>query len=163
MEAHEGSARELLWASNDPTPTPTPQPRSGSVVWMGNPDEFEAVTAGGLLSPSPSPSDSEDEWNRRDLKGKNRRALGKKGSSCGSGGKKQSDECAPWKCNNEKLIGNGWDYDGDVAQTKDGKPWQLCKTWNDVVDEHNNRYAFSLYGLGNKDKNYKPWQDKDKK
>ena len=30
MEVHKGSARELLWASNDPTPTPTPQPRSGS-------------------------------------------------------------------------------------------------------------------------------------
>ena len=164
MEVHKGSARELLWASNDPTPTPTPQPRSGSVVWMGNPDEFEAVTAGGLLSPSPSPSDSEDEWNRRDLKGKNRRALGKKGSSCGSGGKKAggkkaSSESDPWECRNGKLIGNGFDYDEDVAQTKDGRP---CKKWNDVVDKHNNKYAFSYYGLGNKDKN-KPWQDKDKK
>ena len=71
MEVHKGSARELLWASNNPTltPTPPPQPRSGSVVWMGNPDEFEAVTADGLLEPSPSPSpDSEDEWNRRELK-----------------------------------------------------------------------------------------------
>ena len=63
---------------------------------MGSPDEFEAVTIDGLqLEPSPSPSpDSEDEWNRRELKGKNRRELkGKKGgkgkeeSSCGSEGK----------------------------------------------------------------------------
>ena len=159
---HKGSARELLWASNyptpipTPTPTPTPLPRSGSVVWMGNPDEFEAVTADGLLKPSPSPSpDSEDEWNRRELKKGKKHKDGKKG--CG-GGKKQSS-CEPWECRNGKLIGNGFDYDEDVAQTKDGRP---CKKWNDVVDKHNNKYAFSFYGLGNKDKN-KPWQDKDKK
>ena len=121
------------------------------MVWMGNPDEFEAVTADGLLSPSPSPSpDSEDEWNRRDLKGKNRRALGKKGSSCGSGGKKAggkkaSSESDPWKCRNGKLIGNGFDYDEDVAQTQNGRP---CKTWNDVVDEHNNKFAWDKYRFG---------------
>ena len=169
MEVHKGSARELLWASNDPTPTPTPQPRSGSVVWMGNPDEFEAVTADGLLEPSPSPSpDSEDEWNRRELKkkggkkdgkkgGKKGKKGGKKGSSCNGKGKgkgkkggkkrgKKGSSCEPWKCKNEQLIGNGFDYDGDVAQTKDGR---ACKTWSQVVDKDNKKYAWSEYGFGN--------------
>ena len=115
------------------------------MVWMGNPDEFEAVTADGLLEPSPSPSpDSEEEWNRRNLKGKNRRELGKKGS-CGKGKGKKGSSCEPWKCINEQLIGNGFDYDGDVAQTKDGRS---CKTWSQVVDGNNNNYASSEYGFG---------------
>ena len=50
---HEGGALEL-WASNDPTPSP--QPRSGPMVWMGDPDEFSAVTVDGLLELGPSPS-----------------------------------------------------------------------------------------------------------
>ena len=48
-----GGAREL-WASNDPTPSP--QPRIGPMVWMGDPDEFAAVTVDGLLELGPSPS-----------------------------------------------------------------------------------------------------------
>ena len=167
MAVHKGSARELLWASNNPTPTPTPLPRSGSVVWMGKPDEFEAVTVGGLLEPSPSPSpDSEDEWNRRELKkkggkkdgkkgGKKGKKGGKKGSSCDGkgkgkgkkkGGGKKGSSCEPWKCTNEQLIGNGFDYDGDVAQTEDGR---ACKMWSQVVDRHNKKYAWSEYGFGN--------------
>jgi hypothetical protein len=53
---------------------------------MASPDESEAVTVDGLLEPEPSPSpDSEDGWNRRELKQKQ----GKKGKT-GSSGKKGS-------------------------------------------------------------------------
>ena len=45
---------------------------SGSVVWMGTPDDFGAVAVDGLLEQEPSlSSDSEEEeWNRRELNGK---------------------------------------------------------------------------------------------
>jgi hypothetical protein len=155
MEVHKGSAREL-WASNDPTPTPTPssQPGKGPVIWMGSPDEFEAVTIDGLqLEPSPSPSpDSEDEWNRRELKGKNGKS-GKKGESCGGKGKgegkgkgkgKKGSSCDPWKCENGQLIGNGLDYDEDVAKTEKD---QACKWWNSVEDEDGCKYALTEYGF----------------
>ena len=162
MEVLKGSAREL-WPSNDPTPTPTPspQPRRGPVVWMGGPDEFEAVTIDGLqLEPSPSPSpDSEDEWNRRELIGKkqrkNRRGLksGKKSECGGEGkgkGKKPADNegsaCAPWECQNGQLIGNGFDYDEDVAKTKNS---QTCKWWSVVKDGRGNNYASTEYGFEN--------------
>ena len=43
------------------------------MVWMGDPDEFSAVTVDGLLDLGPSPSpDSETEWDRKELKAKNR-------------------------------------------------------------------------------------------
>ena len=65
------------------------KPRSGPVVWMGNRNEVDAVMADGmpeldaLRSPAP-----EDEPNRQEMyTGKNRRELGKKGSSCGGKGK----------------------------------------------------------------------------
>jgi len=160
MEVRKGSAREL-WASNDPIPTPTPssQPGKGPVIWMGSPDEFEAVTIDGLqLEPSPSPSpDSEDEWNRRELKGKGK--SGKKGESCGGKGKgkskakgkskgkgKKGSSCDPWECKNGQLIGNGFDYDEDVAKTEKG---QACKWWSGVKDKHGNKYASKEYGFGN--------------
>ena len=159
MEVHKGSAREL-WASNDPTPTPTPssQPGKGPVIWMGSPDEFEAVTIDGLqLEPSPSPSpDSEDEWNRRELKGKKGKS-GKKGESCGGKGKgkkgkgkgkgkgKKGSSCDPWECKNGQLIGNGFDYDEDVAKTEKG---QACKWWSGVKNERGYKYASTAYGFG---------------
>ena len=123
IEVHKGTARGL-WASNYPTPTPTSTPtplppRSGPVIWMGNPDEFEAATVDGLLELSPSPSrDSEDEWNRRDLigkQGKNRRGLGKgpcetRRRALGKGKKGRRalksgkcDAAATWECNNGVL------------------------------------------------------------
>ena len=48
----------------------------------------------------------------------------------------------PWKCQNEKLIGNGFDYDEDVAQTEDGVQ---CTPWSQVYDENYEKYASSLY------------------
>ena len=166
MEVRKGRAREL-WASNDPTPNPTPssQPEKGPVIWMGSPDEFEAVTIDGLqLEPSPSPSpDSEDEWNRRELIGKkqrkNRRGLNKSGCGGGKGkvgkgkvgkgkvGKgKEGSSCDPWECQNGQLIGNGFDYDEDVAKTADGR---TCKWWSGVKDEHGIKYAETEYGFEN--------------
>ena len=156
MGVHEGGAREL-WASNDPTPSP--QPRSGPVVWMGDTDEFAAVTADGLPSPSPSPSpDFEGRWDRHELKAKNRRELGKKSgscggkksgkgkkSTCGSKGKgKKSVSCNPWACVNGQLNGNGWDYNGNVAQTASGK---ACKWWSGIQDANGLKYANCEYGF----------------
>ena len=144
MGVHEGGEREL-WASNDPTPSP--QPRGGPVVWMGDTDEFAAVTTDGLPSPSPSPSpDFEGRWDRHELKAKNRRELGK--NSCGGKGKK-SVSCNPWACVNGELNGNGWDYNGNVAQTASGK---TCKFWVGIKDANGNKYADDLYGLGCADK-----------
>ena len=131
-----------LWASNDPTPTPTPslQPRSGPVVWMGSPDEFDAVKVDSLLEPVRSLSpDSEGEWNRRDLEGKNRRELGKKDSSCGG-----KSSCDPWQCKDGVLEGKGSDYDEHVAKTADGR---ICKWWIGVEDEHGRTYAEDKYGF----------------
>ena len=156
-----GGAREL-WASSDLTPSP--QPRSGPLVWMGDPDEFAAVTADGLLEPSPSPSpDSDGKWDRQELIAKNRRKLGKKAESCGGKGKggkggkksacggkgKKGESCEPWECINGKLNGKGSDYNGNVAQTATGK---TCKSWSDVEDRSGFKYAFCEYGLTGADK-----------
>lgn len=163
MGVHRGSTREL-WASNDPTPSP--QPRSGPVVWMGDPDEFAAVTTDGLPTPSPSPSlDFEGGWDRQEL---NRRELkkgkkgkkegkkgktggkkgkkGKKGGGCGENGKKgkKGESCGPWECIDGKLNGKGEDYDGTVAQTASGK---TCKFWVGIEDANGNKYAYYEYGL----------------
>eukprot|EP00964_Phaeocystis_antarctica_P050024 scaffold28981_cov45-Phaeocystis_antarctica.AAC.1 len=100
-EMQKGSAE--LWGSTGSPPSPSPPPRSGPVVWMGTPDDFEAVTAIGRLEPSPSPSSDSDEveWSRRprQLKGKGGGGKGK-GKDCeggkgkGGGGKgKGKDEC----------------------------------------------------------------------
>ena len=154
---YEGGAREL-WASSDLTPSP--QPRSGPLVWMGDPDEFAAVTADGLPSPSPSP-DSEAKWDRQELNAKNRRELGKGGksgcggkgkggkgkgkSACGGKGKgKKGESCEPWACIGGKLNGIGSDYNGNVAQTATGKP---CKWWNSIEDGSGFKYANCEYGL----------------
>ena len=163
MGVHRGSAREL-WASSDLTSSP--QPRSGPLVWMGDPEEFAAVTADGLPSPSPSP-DSEGKWDRQELIAKNRRELGKKGKggkkgeSCGgkgkksggkkgkkSGGKKgkKGDPCEPWECIDGKLNGIGSDYDGNVAQTASGK---ACVWWNIVTDASGWKWANYEYGFTN--------------
>ena len=123
---------------------------------MGNPDEFEAVTADGLLKPSPLPSpDSEDEWNRRELKHKGGKKDGKKNGSCGSGkkqtqcGKGKKAQCTPFECKNGNLVGNGFDYSGNVAQTEDGR---TCKKWTDVVDRYGQKYAAKEYCFGSKEK-----------
>ena len=100
-EMLNGSA-ELSW---DSTPGPSRPLRSGPVVWMGTPDDFEAVTVDGLLEPSPSPSSDseEEEWSRQEPKGKkgSRRQLGKKAGE-GKGkksrrqlGKKSQEACTP--------------------------------------------------------------------
>ena len=68
------------------------------------------------------------------------RELGKKGSSCGGKGKggkggkggnggKKGGSCDPWECENGKLNNNGWDYDGTMAKTADGR---TCQKWTDV-------------------------------
>ena len=155
-----------LFASDDPTPTSTlspKQPRSGPVIWMGSPDDFEAVKVDGLLR-SPSP-DSEGEWNRRVLshlngnKGESGKEgkPGKKGESCGGKGKDRSGKersgkgkggkssCDPWECKNGQLIGNGFDYDEDVAKTEKG---QACKWWSGVKNERGYKYASTAYGFG---------------
>ena len=141
MEMHKGGAREL-WA------TASPQPRSGPVVWMGDPDEFAAVTSNGLPSSLRSPSpDSEGRWDRQELKAKNRRQLGKK-SECGGKGKggkgKKEAACEPWECVNGKLNGIGSDYDGNVAQTASGK---ACRSWTSVTDASGWKWANYYYGF----------------
>ena len=174
MGVHRGSAREL-WASNDPTPSP--QPRSGPLVWMGDPDEFAAVTADALLEPDPSPSpDAEGRWVREELIAKNRRELGKKkgkgGKKGGCGGKgkggkggkknacggkgkgKKGESCDPWECVNGKLNGIGSDYDGDVAVTETGK---TCKWWSGIEDESGDKYAKCLYGFTGAEKKCVPF------
>ena len=142
------------------------------MVWMGDPDEFAAVTADGLPSPSPSPSpDSDGKWDRQELIAKNRRELGKKGkggksecggkgkggkggkSACGGKGKgkkgKKGESCDPWECIDGKLNGRGEDYDGTVAQTASGKP---CKWWSGIEDAKGYKYAYRYYGLTSADK-----------
>ena len=142
------------------------------MVWMGDPDEFAAVTADGLPSPSPSPSpDSDGKWDRQELIAKNRRELGKKGkggksecggkgkggkggkSACGGKGKgkkgKKGESCDPWECIDGKLNGIGSDYNGNVAQTATGK---TCKSWSDVEDRSGFKYAFCEFGLTGADK-----------
>ena len=144
MEVHKDGAQE---------------PRSGPVVWMGNRNEVDAVMADGmpeldaLRSPAP-----EDEPNRQEMyTGKNRRELGKKGSSCGGKGKggkggkggKKGGSCDPWECENGKLNNNGWDYDGTMAKTADGR---TCQKWTDVVDKSGWKWANYYYGFGAEEK-----------
>ena len=134
-----------------PAPTqgsqPPAAPRSTSpVVWMGNSDDIEAVTADGSMS---SDSGKEDEWNnRRLLTGKGEGGKGgKKGGSCGNGKGKKGEFCEP--CIDGKLNGNGEDYDGTVAHTASGK---TCKWWNGIEDANGYKYAYPSYGLTSADK-----------
>mmetsp|Transcript_21213 Transcript_21213/g.53987 ORF Transcript_21213/g.53987 Transcript_21213/m.53987 type:complete len:250 (+) Transcript_21213:3-752(+) len=83
--------------------TAIPLRSTSPVVWMGNSDDLEAVTADGSMS---SDSGKDDEWNRRLLshqggkkgegppgKGKGGNG-GKKGGSCGKGkGGKKGESC----------------------------------------------------------------------
>ena len=146
-------------------------PRSTSpVVWMGNSDDLEAVTADGSL---PSDSGRDDEWNRRLLggKGEGPTGKGKKGegpTGKGEGGKggppgkgkggkgcsgkgkgKKGESCEPWECIDGKLNGKGEDYDGTVAQTASGK---TCKWWSGIEDAKGYKYAYRYYGLTSADK-----------
>ena len=119
------------------------------MVWMGDPDEFAAVTVDGLLELGPSPSpDSEAEWDRKELKANNRRQLGKKTKCQGKGGKggkgKKEAACEPWECVNGKLNGIGSDYDGNVAQTASGK---ACRLWTSVTDASGWKWANYYYGF----------------
>ena len=184
-----GEGKGKMGQSCEPSPSPLPppydagvqssrtaiSPRSTSpVVWIGNSDDFEAVTADGSMS---SDSGKDDEWNRRLLggegegpprKGKKgegpprfllqpRRKLkhtagegeGGKGGSCGNGKGKKGESCEPWECINGKLNGKGSDYNGNVAQTATGK---TCKSWSDVEDRSGFKYAFCEYGLTGADK-----------
>ena len=44
-----------------------------------------------------------------------------------------------------QLIGNGFDYDEDVAKTEKG---QACKWWSGVKNERGYKYASTAYGFG---------------
>ena len=141
-----GEGKGKMGQSCEPSPSPLPppydagvqssrtaiSPRSTSpVVWIGNSDDFEAVTADGSMS---SDSGKDDEWNRRLLGGegegpprKGKKGEGGKGGSCG----------------------NGEDYDGTVAQTASGK---TCKWWNGIEDANGYKYAYPSYGLTSAEK-----------
>ena len=166
----------LLLATIAATGSTAIPPRSTSpVVWMGNSDDLEAVTADGSL---PSDSGRDDEWNRRLLGGKGEGPTGKgkkgegptgkgeggkggppgkgkggkggkKDGSCGKGKGKKGESCEPWECINGKLNGKGSDYNGNVAQTATGK---TCKSWSDVEDRSGFKYAFCEFGLTGADK-----------
>ena len=51
-----------------------------------------------------------------------------------------------WECKDGQLIGNGFDYDEDVAKTEKG---QACKWWSGVKDADGYKYASKEYGFGN--------------
>ena len=147
-------------------------PRSTSpVVWMGNSDDLEAVTADGSM---PSDSGKDDEWKRRLLEGEGEGPTGKgkkgegptgkgeggkggppgkgkggkggkKGGPCGGKGKgKKGESCEPWECIDGKLNGKGEDYDGTVAQTASGK---TCMLWSGIEDANGYKYANDEYGF----------------
>ena len=50
-----------------------------------------------------------------------------------------------WECKDGQLIGNGFDYDEDVAKTEKG---QACKWWSGVKNERGYKYASTKYGFG---------------
>ena len=144
----------LLLATIAATGSTAIPPRSTSpVVWMGDSDDLEAVTADGSMS---SDSGKDDEWNRRLLshrgaKGEGSPGKGKKGEggkmggSCGKGKGKKGESCEPgYTCIDGKLNGKGEDYDGTVAQTASGK---TCKWWGGIEDANGNKYAYDDYGL----------------
>ena len=150
----------LLLATIAATGSTAIPPRSTSpVVWMGNSDDLEAVTADGSMS---SDSGKDDEWNRRLLshqggkkgegppgKGKGGKG-GKKGGPCGGKGKgKKGESCEPWECIDGKLNGKGEDYDGTVAQTASGK---TCMLWSGIEDANGYKYANDEYGFTSAEK-----------
>ena len=159
----------LLLATIAATGSTAIPPRSTSpVVWMGNSDDLEAVTANGSMS---SDFGKDDEWNRRNLggeddgppakgkkgegppgKGKGGKGgppgKGKGGQGCSGKGKgKKGESCEP--CIDGKLNGKGEDYDGTVAQTASGK---TCKWWNGVEDANGYKYAYPSYVLTSAEK-----------
>ena len=161
----------LLLATIAATGSTAIPPRSTSpVVWMGNSDDLEAVTADGSMS---SDFGKDDEWNRRNLggeddgppakgkkgegppgKGKGGKGgppgKGKGGQGCSGKGKgKKGESCEPWECIDGKLNGKGEDYDGTVAQTASGK---TRKWWSGIEDANGYKYANDEYGFTSAEK-----------
>jgi len=113
----------LLLATIAATGSTAIPPRSTSpVVWMGDSDDLEAVTADGSMS---SDSGKDDEWNRRLLshrgaKGEGSSGKGKKGE--GSPGKGKKGEGFPGKGKKgEGSPGKGKKGEGSPGKGKKGE------------------------------------------